>query len=119
VELRKAVLESMLIADDAEGLIEVLKTEQDPEVRAAAIQALAVSDDEVAADYLLSLYPNGSDKEKQAVIQSMMIMEDVEGLISLLKVEQDPDRRREMLQMLTIMDSEEANKYLFELLEDK
>jgi HEAT repeat protein len=119
VGLRKAVLESMMIADDTDGLIEVLKTEQDPQVRAAAIQALAVSDDDVAADYLLSLYPDGSADEKQAVIESMMIMEYPQGLISLLKEEQDPDRRREMLQMLTMMDSAEANEYLFELLENK
>jgi tetratricopeptide (TPR) repeat protein len=119
VELRQAVLESMMIAGDTEGIMEVLKTEADPEVRAAAIQALAVSDEDIAADYLVSLYPNGSVDEKQAVIQSMLIMEDSEGLISLLKTETDPDRRREMLQMLTMMDSEEAQEYLFELLENK
>ena len=120
VELRKAVLDSMMIADDTQGLVEVLKTETDPEMRAAAIQALAVvDDDEVAADYLISLYPNGTVDEKQAVIQSMMIMDHTEGLISLLKVETDPERKREMLQTLTLMDSEEADEYLFELLEDK
>ena len=119
VELRKAVLDSMMIADDTEGLVEVLKTETDPEMRAAAIQALAVSGDDVAADYLISLYPDGTVDEKQAVIQSMMIMDHTEGLISLLKMETDPDRKREMLQMLTMMDSEEADEYLFELLEDK
>ena len=119
VELRKAVLDSMMIADDTEGLVEVLKTETDPEMRAAAIQALAVSDDEVAAHFLISLYPDGSVDEKQAVIQSMMIMDHTEGLISLLKMETDPERKREMLQMLTLMDSEEADEYLFEMLEDK
>jgi len=119
VELRKAVLDSMMIADDTEGLVEVLKTETDPEMRAVAIQALAVSDDDVAADYLISLYPDGTVDEKQAVIQSMMIMDHTEGLISLLKMETDPERKREMLQMLTMMDSEEADEYLFELLEDK
>ncbi len=119
VELRKAVLDSMMIADDTEGLVEVLKTEKDPEMRAAAIQALAVSDDDVAADYLISLYPDGTVEEKQAVVQSMMIMDHTEGLISLLKVETDAERKREMLQVLTMMDPEEADEYLFELLEDK
>ncbi|MFC1776894.1 hypothetical protein ACFL3I_06090 [Pseudomonadota bacterium] len=77
------------------------------------------SDDDVASDYLISLYPDGTVDEKQAVIQSMMIMDHTEGLISLLKMETDPDRKREMLQMLTMMDSEQADEYLFELLEDK
>jgi tetratricopeptide (TPR) repeat protein len=118
-ELRKAVLDSMMIADDTDGLIAVLETETDPEVRAAAIHALAISDEEVAADYLISLYPKGSLDEKQAVIQSMMIMDHVEGLIELLKMESDPERKREMLQTLTMMDSEVADEYLFEMLEKK
>lgn len=46
-----------------------------------------------------------------------MIMDDTEGLIGLLKTETDPALKREMLQMLSHMDSEEADQYLFELLE--
>jgi hypothetical protein len=63
------------------------------------------------------MYPGASREEKTAVIQSMMIMEDTEGLLNLLKQESDPELKREMLQMLTIMDSEESDQYLFEMLE--
>jgi len=118
-ELRKVVLESMMIADDTDGLIKVLQSEQDTELRAAAIQALAISDDEEAAQYLVTIYPDGSREEKEAVIQSMMIMENTQGLIGLLKTETDPELKRKMLQMLTIMDSEASDEYLFELLENK
>jgi restriction endonuclease Mrr len=65
----------------------------------------------------VKLYPDGSREEKTAVIHSMMIMENTEGLLSLLKQENDPELKREMLQMLTTMDSEETDEYLFELLE--
>lgn len=119
VELRKVILESMMIADDIDGLQKVLQSEKDEELRSQAIQMLAVSDDEDASEYLVELYPNGSHSEKMAVIQSMMIMDNVEGLISLMKTESDPELKREMLQMLTVMDSEEADQYLFEMLENK
>lgn len=118
-ELRKLVLESMMIADDIKGLQTVLQSETDGELRAHAIQMLAVSDDEDAADYLVRLYPGASRTEKQAVIQSMMIMDNAEGLISLMKTETDAELKREMLEMLTIMDSDESNEYLFKLLESK
>jgi HEAT repeat protein len=114
---RVAILEAMSIADDTEGLLKILQVEQDVELRAIAIQLLAVSGGEEAADYLVKLYPNGSREEKSAVIKSMMIMEDTEGLLSLLKQENDPELKREMLQMLTIMDSDVSDEYLFELLE--
>jgi len=119
IELRKAVLESMMIGKDIAGLKIVLQSEQDAGLRSTAIQMLAVSDDDEAAAYLVSLYPDGSRDEKLAVIESMMIMENAEGMIGLMKNETDPELKREMLQMLTIMDSEESNQYLFELLEKK
>ena len=118
-ELRKVVLESMMIADDTDGRMKVLQSEQDNGLRAAAIQALAISDDDAAAQYLVTLYPDGSREVKQAIIQAMMITENTEGLIDLLKTETDPELKREMLQMLTTMDSEASDEYLFELLENK
>ena len=116
-ESRIAVLEAMAIADNNEALLKILQTEQDPELRAAAITALAVSDGDSAADYLVTLYPDASRREKTAVIESMMIMDNSEGLLSLLKQESDPDLQREMLQILTTMDSEASDEYLFEMLE--
>jgi len=116
-ESRIAILEAMAIAEDTDGLMKVLETEQDEDLRAAAIQSLAISEGDGVAEKLVSIYPNASREEKSAVIQSMMIMEDAEALLSLLKTEDDPELKREMMQMLTIMDSEEANEYLFELLE--
>jgi HEAT repeat protein len=118
-ELRRLILESMMIAGDISGLQKVLQSETDDELRAQAIQMLAVSDDDDAAEYLVGLYPNASHSEKQAVIQSMMIMDNAEGLISLMRIETDANLKREMLQMLTIMDSDASNEYLFEMLENK
>jgi hypothetical protein len=119
VELRKVVLESMMIADDIDGLRQVLKSEANEELRAQAIQMLAISDDEEAGQYLVELYPGASRTERQAIIQSMMIMDDAKGMITLMKAETDAELKREMLQLLTVMDSEEANQYLFEMLENK
>ena len=116
-ESRVAILEAMAIAEDTDGLMKVLETEQDEDLRAAAIQSLAISEGDGVAEKLVSIYPNASREEKSAVIQSMMIMDDADALLGLMKTEQDPELKREMMQMLTIMDSEEANEYLFEMLE--
>jgi HEAT repeat protein len=118
-QTRAAILESLAIADDTEGLIKILQAEKDSNLRAAAIHSLSINGDSAGADYLLSLYPNGTHTEKTAIIESMMVMDNVQGLIGLLKQETDPKLRREMVQMLTVMDSEESDEYLFELLENK
>ena len=118
-ESRVAVLESLAMADDTEALIKILRSEKDADLRAAAIHSLSVNGDSVGAEYLKSLYPNGTFTEKSAIIESMMVMDDAQGLIELLKQETDPKLRREMVQMLTVMDTDESTEYLFEMLENK
>ena len=118
-ELRKTVLEAMMIADDTDGLIKVLESEKDTELRAVAMEMLAVNGDKASAEYLVGLYPGGSQKEKAAIIQSMMIMDNAEGLIGLMKNETNSELKREILQMLVVMDSEESDEYLFKMLENK
>lgn len=119
LDSRKAVLEALSIADDTDGLFRILQTEKDTELRAAAIHALAISGGQESSDYLVAHYPNASDQEKSAVIRTLMIMEDSEGLLGLLKQETDPELKREMLQMLMAMGSEESDEYMFELLENE
>jgi len=83
------------------------------------MEMLAVNGDKASAEYLVGLYPGGSQKDKTAIIQSMMIMDNAEGLIGLMKNETNPELKREILQMLAIMDSEESDEYLFKMLENK
>jgi len=118
-ETRVAVLEALAMADNSESLINILKVEKDSNLRAAAIHSLSVNGDTAGMEYLLSLYPNGSHTEKTAVIESMMVMDNAQGLINLLGPETDLRLRRQMIEMLTVMDSPESDEYLFELLESK
>jgi hypothetical protein len=52
-------------------------------------------------------------------LQSMMVSENVQGLLGLLETESDLELKRQIMQMLALMDSEESDEYLFELLEEK
>ena len=47
----------------------------------------------------------------------MMISDDAKGLLDMVKNEKDPGLRREMLQIMMVMGTEESDEYLFELLE--
>lgn len=119
LETRRVILDSMAISDGTDDIIKVLETETDTELRAAAIRSLVISDEASASGYLLDLYPNASRPEKEAVIQSMMMMDDASGLIGLLKQEDDSELKRQMIQTLTVMETEESDAYLFELLEEE
>jgi tetratricopeptide (TPR) repeat protein len=93
-----SILESLTLMDDAEGLaLKILRTETDPELKRQAIQVLGIMDSESASAYLLELYPGGSRDEKAAIVESMMIMENTQGLLSLLEQEDDPELKRQMI----------------------
>ena len=116
--VRMAILESMSIADDSSGLIEILETEQDADLRGTAVQMLAVNGSPEAAEYLVEMYPGASRDEKAEIIHSMLILDDTDALVELMKHEEDPQLKREMLQMLVMMGSEDVDDELFELLEN-
>jgi HEAT repeat protein len=119
VDVRKRIVLAMAMGNDSDGVRTVLEAEQNPEIKVAAIQALAMTGDDGAREYLIGLYDDDSRDVKTAVITSMMMLNDAGGLIALMNQETDPDLRREILQMLTMMDSEEADDFVFEMLESK
>jgi HEAT repeat protein len=119
VETRMMILQSMAIAGDTRSIRKALETEQNPEIKVAAIHAIAIGKDDDSAQFLAGLYSGGTPEEKSAVIQSMMILDNAGGLISLIRQENDPSLKREMMEMLSVMDSEEADEFLFEMLENR
>lgn len=118
-ESRSDIIEALSIAEDIDGLFNILQTEQNAELRADAIEGLAILDSPRAANHLVEIYPDSSRDEKEAIIEAMLIMDDMTHLLALMKQESDPQLKREMLETLTMMDSEESDEYLFKLLEQE
>jgi tetratricopeptide (TPR) repeat protein len=116
--VRTAILHALSIADDSEGLIRIVEKESDPELRSVAVQSLAINGSPEASRYLQEMYPKATDDEKAEIIHSMLIMEDSDALLALMKQEDDPRLKREMLQVLVVMGSEDIDDELFDMLED-
>ena len=97
----------------------LIPAEKDPRLRSSAVQMLAIGGSPEASDYLVDMYPGASRDDKINIIHSMMMLEDTDALVGLMKQEEDPGMKREMLQMLAVMGSEEVDEELFELLESE
>ncbi|MEE4216141.1 MAG: HEAT repeat domain-containing protein [Xanthomonadales bacterium] len=115
--VRMAVLEALSIADDSDALVDILESEKDPQLRSTAVQMLAINGSPEASAYLVDMYPGATRDEKRDIIQSMLVLDDADALLALMKQEEDSQLKREMLQMLSVMGSEEVDDALFELLE--
>jgi tetratricopeptide (TPR) repeat protein len=115
---REQILRALFIAGDAERLSELAKSEKDPELRATAIRNLGLTGTK-SAPMLLSLYASETNREiKEAVIEGLFVQGNARALIDLSKKESDKQLKREIVQKLSIMGSDEAVKYMLEILDE-
>lgn len=112
-EARLAALDAMGVAEDAEGLIDAARRETDPGLRAQAIQGLGVGGGAKGAEALRSMYAGSSDPSlRRAVIDALFVQDNAHALIDIFRAEKDREMRREIVEKLSQMDSEEAAGFL-------
>ena len=99
-------------------MIELAKTEQNPELRRTAVRNLGIMDSKRTSDALLEIYNAEKDPAiKKTVIQGLFQQSNATALVALARKEQDPALKRDIVQKLSVMDSNPvATAYMVELL---
>ncbi|HEV2846563.1 MAG TPA: HEAT repeat domain-containing protein [Thermoanaerobaculia bacterium] len=118
-ESRMKIVEALGIADDVETLAGIARQEQNPALQRQAIQGLGVSDTPEAAKALRSLYGASTDlSTRKAILEAFMIQDNARALIEIFNAEKDREIRKEIVQHLASMDSDEAEKFLERIYEN-
>jgi HEAT repeat protein len=118
VQLKVRILEALFLADDTQTLLEVAQGESDTALRMKAIEGLALIDSTETSEALSSLYESSSAIEvKSKIVEAYMLQNNTEALINVVRTEQDPRLRRQALETLSLMDSEVAEEFMIEILE--
>ena len=120
VSVKRAILNSYMTSGNVDRMIDVAKTEKDPELRRIAIRNLGTmsrSNGASTSDALVSIYKsdNSSDIRKQ-IINSLFIQRNAKALVELARAEKDADLKRELVGKLSVMKTPEATDYMLELL---
>jgi outer membrane protein assembly factor BamD (BamD/ComL family) len=117
-EAKASVLDAFVVADDAEGFTEIARTETDSRLRHKAIEGIGICGGPRARPALLELYGRASGhEEKEAVLQALMVADDARALVDLARAEKDARLRRSIVEKLSNMDSEDARKFMLEILD--
>jgi HEAT repeat protein len=115
-DVKKTILHSLFIAGAAERLQEVLGTEQDPEMRRAAIHSLGLMGGRTAA-LMASMYQSERDQEtRKHILNAMFLQNNAAGLVQVARSEKDPELRKAAVHWLSLMRNPEATRFLMELL---
>lgn len=117
LDVKKQILQAMFTGGNATRMIELARTEQNPELRRVAVRNLGLMGGKETGAALVEIY--GSDKDpaiRRSVIQALFIQNNAESLVALARKEQDPAMKKEIVQKLSVMNSKVATDYLLELL---
>jgi HEAT repeat protein len=102
-----ALIEAFIISDDAETLREFALDGSNKERQLEAIEALGIVDGDQAGATLMSIYQGTDDEEiRGAVLDGMLIADYDDGILELYRASSDPTEKTELLEYLTMMDSE-------------
>lgn len=118
-EHKEELLQAMAIGDGADQLIKVIQSEGNEELKIAAVEKLGITRRSSSSDELLKIYKeNDSRGIRNAVLHAMFMQSNSSGLVAIVKTEKDPELKREAMQKLSMMDSNEALDFFSELLND-
>ena len=103
------LLDAAAIAGDFETLREIANSDDNPELRAEAIERMGiVGGDQVGAE-LVNIYRNAESEEvREAAIDGLFISGDDGALMELYRSTDDPRQKKELLERLVLMDSDAA-----------
>ena len=109
-DIREAVLEAYLIADDVDAVFAIAMAATDEEDYESAVEMLAVMD---AHDELAKLREAKGSSE--ALVEAYMISDNYEELEKLARDSSDPDIQVEAIQALGIVDGPNAEAVLIDI----
>jgi len=104
---QQAAMQAFGIAGAADALADVAKGNYPIEMRVEAVQALGMVGGKRAGPIVLEFYRPDQPKElREAAIQALMMHGDGKRLVEIYRRETDPEMKREVLQAISVTDSD-------------
>jgi len=104
----EALIEAYAISGDADSLREIALDGSDPDIQAEAIEALGiVGGDDVNATLVEIYKSSDSEGVRESALHGMLISGYDEGVLELYRSSQDPAEKRELLEFLMVMGSDD------------
>jgi tetratricopeptide (TPR) repeat protein len=115
VNVKRALLQALRSAGDTDHIMQAVKSEKSPELRAEGIRLLGAKAD--AGDTLVAMWATETDQQvKYAILDSLNGQRNAKALVDLARKEKDPQMKKEIVRRLSNMESKEATDYLMEIL---
>lgn len=109
VGISESLIHAYAISGDAETLIEIASDTSNPERQAEAIEALGIVGGSEVEATLVGIYRNATTEDiREAALDGMLISDHDEGVLELYRGSNDDAEKKELLEYLVIMGSDEV-----------
>jgi HEAT repeat protein len=117
-QTKKAVLQALFVGGKGERLVELARTEKDPDLRRDAIRHLGLVGSPETTAAMEEIYRSETDRSvREAVLQGFFVQGNAKRLIEIARTEKDPELKRKAVQQLSVMGHPEATKFMLEILD--
>jgi HEAT repeat protein len=117
VAVKKQIIRAMFVGGNSTKMIELAKSEQNPELRREAIRNLGLMGSRGTGDALVEIYNSDRDLTvRKAVIQALAMNDNAAALVAIARKEQDAALKAEIVRRLSTMNSKVALDYMVEIL---
>jgi HEAT repeat protein len=107
----------MFVGGNTARLIELAKTEKDPELRRTAVRNLGIMGSKQTGTALVEIYNSDKTPEiRRTVITGLFQQNNADALLDLARKEQDVAMKREIFSKLSLMNNPAVTKYMMEIL---
>ena len=101
------LIDAYAIAGDVESLRELAADDSQPELQLQAVRGLAVTGEDAVGPELMAIYRSaGSDELRAAAREGLMIADHDDGVLELFREVDDAAEKRELLELLVIMEND-------------
>jgi HEAT repeat protein len=115
-ELRKAIIQALVVGGGQDRIQELARAEKDPELRRDAIHKLGLMGPRTS-DAILAIYRSDNDREVRATaLHALFLQGNAHALVEIARTEKDPELKKQAVTHLTHMNSKEGTEFLLELL---
>ena len=118
VTVKRQMLQAMIASGDTPRLIDLARTETNPELRRQAVRNLGVLGAQRTGPVLVEIYVSDASPDiRRAAMEGLFIQRNSESLVALARKETNPRMKRDLVERLAQMrDDKLALDYLLELL---
>lgn len=117
LEVKRNIVMAVFMGGNPEKLIEIARTEKDPQLRREAIHRLGLMRGKQTGDALAAIYAGEKEPAiRKEVIHALFLQGNAAALVGIARKETDPALKKDVVHRLSLMKSKEATDFLLELL---